>query len=150
MPDVFCCRGVNSVLGDVGRVVTNAFKTARDQDQVQIARQLVTVLHHSFGRLPVCSDIHVVESLVSTNDCSRELDIFPHERVMLSLNIDIAWAWMGTIKFTSLPNIERVADEATNPPPALDQMQPVGSGAKFRDRFYQFAPLIDQLLRHRQ
>src|ERR1051326_492689 len=102
MPDVFCCRGVNSGLGDVGRVVTSAFKTARDQDQVQIARQLVTVLHHSFGQLPVCSDIHVVESLIPTNDCSCELDIFPHERVMLSLNIDIAWAWMGTIKFTSL------------------------------------------------
>ena len=30
VPDVLRCRGVNGVLGDVGRVITDAFKTARD------------------------------------------------------------------------------------------------------------------------
>ena len=30
MSDVLSCRGVNCVLGDIGRVVTHAFKTARD------------------------------------------------------------------------------------------------------------------------
>jgi len=30
VPDVLRCRGVNGVLGDVGRVIADAFKTARD------------------------------------------------------------------------------------------------------------------------
>ena len=28
--DVLCCRGVNDVIGYVGRVITDAFQTARD------------------------------------------------------------------------------------------------------------------------
>jgi hypothetical protein len=49
MSDVLRCRGVNGVLGDVGRVITDAFKTARDYYQVQITTQLVTILHHPFS-----------------------------------------------------------------------------------------------------
>ena len=30
MPDVLRCRGVNGVFGDVGRMITDAFQTARD------------------------------------------------------------------------------------------------------------------------
>jgi hypothetical protein len=30
MPDVLCCCGVNGIFGDVGGVVTDAFKTARN------------------------------------------------------------------------------------------------------------------------
>ena len=30
VPDVLRCSGVNGVFGDVGRVITDAFKTARD------------------------------------------------------------------------------------------------------------------------
>src|SRR5262249_34756480 len=53
MPDVFCCRGVNSVFGDVRGVIADAFEGTRDQDQIEIPAQLLPVLHHPFGQFPV-------------------------------------------------------------------------------------------------
>src|SRR5262249_51800658 len=81
VPDVLRCRGVYGVLGDVRCVIADAFKSARNQEQVKITAQLLSVLHHSRGQFLVCITVHLIELLVAAANRVSELDIFPHIRV---------------------------------------------------------------------
>ena len=62
MPDVFCRRGVNSIFGNVGCVIAHAFEGTGNENQIQIAAQLLRVLHHPIDQFPGCSSdsIHPV------------------------------------------------------------------------------------------
>src|SRR6187551_397308 len=46
VPDVFCNRGVDGVLGNVRCVITDPFESARNRDEVKIPAQLLAILHH--------------------------------------------------------------------------------------------------------
>src|SRR5215510_14593336 len=78
VPDVFRCRGVNGVLGNILSMIADALKSARDQEQVKIPVQLLSILHHSRSKFLVCITIHLVECLVATADRVCQLDIFTH------------------------------------------------------------------------
>jgi hypothetical protein len=47
MPDVFSGSGVNCVFGNIGGVIANAFEATANENQIQVAPQLLRILRHA-------------------------------------------------------------------------------------------------------
>jgi len=101
MSNVLRRRRVNGVLCHVGGVITDAFETARNKNQVQIAAQLRGIFRHSFDETPAGRCIHLVEGLVSWNNSASELDILAHVGVDGVLKHRIACVYIGMINSVS-------------------------------------------------
>src|ERR1044072_7873938 len=52
MPDVLRCGGVNGVFRHVGGVIADAFETARNENQIQVAAELGRIFRHPFDQAP--------------------------------------------------------------------------------------------------
>jgi hypothetical protein len=48
MPNILGGGGVNCLFGNIGSVIADAFQTAANKNQVQVAAQLFPVLRHAF------------------------------------------------------------------------------------------------------
>jgi hypothetical protein len=47
MPDVFSGSGINCVFGNIGGVIAHAFEATANENQIQLAPQLLRVLRHA-------------------------------------------------------------------------------------------------------
>src|SRR5262249_14953307 len=81
VPDVFCCRGVHSLLGHVGSMIAYALKSTCNENQVQVAAQLSRVLCHAVDELPADIGVQFIQRFVTINYGTAKIDIFPNKRV---------------------------------------------------------------------
>ena len=78
MPDVFGRGGVDSVLGDVGGVIADAFETARNKNQIEITAQLIRIMRHAFDQFATGLTIQFIQFVIAWHDGTRQLHIFPN------------------------------------------------------------------------
>src|SRR5437899_10057790 len=79
--NVFGRGCVNRVLCDVGGVIPDALEATRNENQIEIAPELLRVLGHAVGQAAVRHFVHVVEILVPGHDRPAKVDIFADKSV---------------------------------------------------------------------
>ena len=81
VPDVFRGRGVDGVFRHVRGMIADAFETAGNEDQIQVAAELAWVFRHALDQTAARGAVHLVEPLIPGNDRARELHVFAHVSV---------------------------------------------------------------------
>ena len=76
--DVFRRSGVDGVLGDVSCMIAHALESSCNENQVQIAAQLLWVLCHSLISFRLTAAIQFVQVFVALEQRAAKIDIFPH------------------------------------------------------------------------
>jgi hypothetical protein len=66
--NIFGGGGVNGVLGHVRGVIADAFETAGNEDQIQIAAKLLGIFGHPLDQTTTGGAIHLVKALIPRND----------------------------------------------------------------------------------
>src|SRR6266480_2636843 len=81
MPDIFSRGSVNRILGNVRGMVAHAFEATADENQIQVAAQLLRVLRHALHQLVTGKAVQFIQPFIARNHSATKLDIFPDERV---------------------------------------------------------------------
>src|SRR5438552_16061723 len=112
MTNVFRGCGIDCVFRNVGGVIPDALEATRNENQIEIAPELLRVLGHAIGQAAVRHFVHVVEILVPGHDRAAKIDIFGDKSVDwvlehrhgagLDRNKDFKfWNWWMSIHFSS-------------------------------------------------
>src|SRR5688572_1022285 len=81
MSDILCFVNINHLLGDIRRVIRNAFEAFGNDHQIQRARNRRRVLDHETGQLAMQLLVDAVDFLVARDNRARAIRRPLHKRI---------------------------------------------------------------------